>query len=96
MKKILILLGMFAFIFAIVSCGGPQSDAKKVGKLLCEMEQLQEKMMDADMDEIENLQKEVEKLWEKFEKIGEELEEKYDDNDEYWEEFHKILDDYQC
>ncbi len=96
MKKIVILLGMFAFIFAVVSCGGPQADAKKIGKLMCEMEQLQEKMMDADADDIEKIQKEVEKLWEKFEKIGEDLEAKYDEDDPYWEEFYKEIENYEC
>lgn len=97
MKKIIVLLSIVAFVFAMASCGGPAADGKKFAKLMCEMEQIQEKMMEADEVEMEKLEAEMEKLYDRMEKLVKELEKKYDDDDKDAEEkFTKAFEDYEC
>jgi hypothetical protein len=92
MKKIAILLSLVAFVLSLVSCGGPEADAKKmikhiekyteVAKKAAEDKKLDEK----EIEELKNIGKELEE----FEK---EMEEKYKDDKEGKEAVDKYLED---
>ena len=96
MKTIKILMMLLLTSAFLVSCGGPESDAKKTMKLVCEGIELAKEHGD-NSDEV----KEFEKDNEKFRK---ELEEKYgtilsdeegsaseEDKKAYWDTFNKLF-----
>lgn len=94
MKKVIILLSLAAFVFAMASCGGPAADGKKFAKMMCEYEEVMKKMEDADEDELEKLEKQLEELEKKAEAFMEELEKKYDEESE--KEFMEAWENYEC
>lgn len=92
MKKLVILLGLIGFVFALTSCGGPEADAKKMIKKMekytkVAKEAAEDKKLDD--DEIENLKKLMDEL-DEFEK---EIDEKYKDDKEGQEAYQKYLED---
>lgn len=97
MKKIIVLLSLAAFVFAMASCGGPAADGKKFAKMMCEYEEIMKKMEGADEAELEKLMKQMEDLEKKAEAFMEELEKKYDEDDEDAEKkFMEAWENYEC
>lgn len=97
MKKFFVVLSLFAFVFAMSSCGSSiDSDVNKFLKMACEIEELQEKLMNAEPEEMEKLQDKIEKLSEKMMEFGESLEAKYEDDDEAQEYFIEKLMEHEC
>lgn len=97
MKRIVILLSLAAFVFALASCGGPAADGKKFAKMMCEVEKIQEKMNDAEGDDLEKLQKEMEDKYKEIEAFMKKLEDKYEDDDEEAEKkFVEAMENFEC
>ena len=78
MKKVILNLTAIAFVsMMLTSCGGsPESDAKKMAELMCEVQKLAKAGADGDEDAMTK----AKELGEEFEALAKELEAKYKDN----------------
>ncbi|HOE04959.1 MAG TPA: hypothetical protein PLZ52_07065 [Bacteroidales bacterium] len=81
MKKITVILSLVAFVFAIVSCGGPKADAKKMFGLMKQYTEVATKAVaDEKIDDTEaaDLNKVIKEMGE----LGKKFDEKYKDDKE--------------
>jgi peptidoglycan hydrolase CwlO-like protein len=97
MKKIIIISSLISLLLLLTFCGGPKKDGNKMALYFCKIEKIQEKMMDAEGEELENLQKEMEELWKEIEDFGKKLEQKYGENNKEAEaKFMEAMENYEC
>ena len=81
MKKITVILSLVAFVFAIVSCGGPKADAKKMFGLMKQYTEVATKAVaDEKIDDTEaaDLNKVIKEMGE----LGKKFDDKYKDDKE--------------
>ena len=100
MKKITILLSLVAFVFALASCGGPESDAKKMVKSMEEYTKVankaaEDQKLDAkEIEELNGISAEMKEIEDKYkdDKEGQEKVEKYFEENE--EELKKVIEEF--
>ncbi|HOY38579.1 MAG: hypothetical protein KBB11_05000 [Bacteroidales bacterium] len=81
MKKITVLLGLVAFVFALVSCGGPKADAKKMFGMMKKYTETATKVVeDKKIDDAEAA--DLNKLMKEMSDVSKKFEDKYKDDKE--------------
>ena len=90
MRKLMTILSvLFVASFILASCGAtPESEAKKMAKMWCEMQELTEKYYSGD----ETVEPQLENLSERMENLGKQLEEKWGEDLEAQEDFQKAFE----
>ncbi|MBP7462973.1 MAG: hypothetical protein KA793_01475 [Bacteroidales bacterium] len=89
MKKVTVILSLVAFVFAMVSCGGPKADAKKMFGMMKSYTETAKKVVednkidDKEAEELNKVMKEMGEMSKKFE-------EKYKDDKEAEKVFEEM------
>jgi len=92
MKKITALLGLVVFVLAIVSCGGPKADAKKMFGMMKKYTETATKVVeDKKIDEKEAA--DLNKLMKEMSEVSKKFEEKYKDDKEAEKVFEEMAKD---